>query len=320
MSKTALYFYDQHQSRDQDMSTDVLTALSQSYKMIPPKYFYDEKGSQLFEKITQLDEYYLTRTEISILKQCVSEIKDLIESHCVLVEYGSGSSEKIRILLETIRPEAYVPMDISKEFLFESADRLVAEFPWLEVHATCVDYSQEVELPYRPEGLPLVGFFPGSSIGNFTHQEAKNFLCRVSRTLGTGNGFIIGVDTKKDARLLHAAYNDREGVTSEFNLNVLDHINEQLQGNLDRRHFRHVAEYNESLGRVEMYLESTIDQVAQISGKGIKFRKGERIHTENSYKYHIEEFEALAKECGFELVQHWMDENELFAVYYFKVI
>ena len=320
MSRTALYFYDHHQSREEDMSNDVLASLLQQQKAIPPKYFYDEKGSQLFEKITQLEEYYITRTEIQILRDCVDEIKSLIDHNCVLVEYGSGSSEKIRILLENIRPEAYMPLDISKDFLFYSADRLVEDYPWLEVHAACVDYSQELELPYKPEGLPYVGFFPGSSIGNFTPVEAEKFLSRVSRTLGSGSGFIIGVDTKKDHDILRAAYNDEDGVTAEFNLNVLDHINRQLDGNLDRDKFIHDAVYHEDHGRIEMYLESTIDQVAQISGTGVKFRKGERIHTENSYKYHVSEFEELARRCGFELVKHWTDDEALFAVYYFRVI
>lgn len=321
MNNAAVYLHDFKPDLG-DMKLDIMAGLKAEEKYLHPKYFYDETGSKLFDQITNLPEYYIKRAELEILNSWGEEIAELAGNNCLLIEYGSGTSEKIRTLLNTIKPQTYLPLDISKEHLFESANLLSTEFPWLTIHATCVDYSKDIELPVQVEkpNVKNLGFFPGSSIGNFSPDDAVKFLTRARKTLGDSGALLIGVDLKKSQPLLHAAYNDTAGITAAFNLNILHHINNQLDGNIDISKFQHVAEYNDSAGRIEMYLKSTDEQESSIAEETISFKEGERIHTENSYKYHIDEFSSLVQLANFKVERVWTDTNELFAVYYLKSV
>lgn len=295
---------------------DVLTGLARAQRRIPPKYFYDQEGSRLFDAICQLPEYYPTRTEIGLLKQYGAEIAACMGEGSVLVEFGSGSSLKIRLLLDALRPAAYLPIDISREHLFNSARQLAEEYPGVAVHAICADYSRPLALPEGFAGKPKTGFFPGSSIGNFEPEEARQFLERIATLLGAGSGLLIGVDLKKDAALLSAAYNDSQGITAAFNLNLLQRINRELDGNFDPAGFEHRAFYNAAEGRVEMHLVSRQKQAVTVSNQVFEFQVGETLHTENSYKYSIEEFHRLASSAGFQAKQVWTDGQGLFSVHY----
>ncbi len=310
-----LKFYS-HPLPEEDILTEVLTGLRRSPKTLPPKYFYDEEGSRLFTQITRQQEYYPTRTEISIFRRHASDIAEVIGSKITLIEYGSGSSEKIRLLLEAVKPEIYAPLDISEQYLRQAVASLAETFPWLEIHATAADYSQEVTLPFRTRGR-RVAFFPGSSIGNFAPPEAQQFLTRIRTLVQDDGGLLIGVDLKKDKQILDQAYNDKAGVTAAFNLNMLSHLNQVAGADFDREKFSHLAFYNEDEGRIEMHLEAQSSHEVNIGDGSVSLRAGERIHTENSYKYSIEEFEALASACGFNLQQRWTDENAWFAELYF---
>jgi L-histidine N-alpha-methyltransferase len=298
----------------------VFAGLGQAKKTLPCKFFYDAQGSALFERICEVPEYYLTRTEIGILEDNAGEIARHIGAHCRLIELGSGSSRKVRILLEALEaPAAYVPVDISREYLREAASRLAADFPDLSVVAVCADYTRPFALPPLP-GRPgkRVGFFPGSTIGNFEPEAVVRFLAHCAELLGPEAEMLIGVDLKKDPAILNQAYNDREGLNAAFNLNLLTRINRELGGDLNVARFEHLAFYNEEVGRMELYLKSLADQTATIAGRPVRFAEGERIHTENSYKYAIPEFRALASRAGFRAVHTWTDQNELFSVHYFR--
>lgn len=298
-----------------NVKSEVLQGLARAQKTLPAKYFYDERGSRLFEAITQLPEYYLTRTEIALLRQYGDEIAQRVGQGAVLVEYGSGASIKIRLLLESLRPDCYVPMDISKEFLLESAHRLLDDYPWLSIYAGCVDYSQPLQLPKSLDQAPRkLGFFPGSSMGNFTPAEAQSFLRRARQTLGEQGQFLLGVDLMKDESVLHAAYNDSQGVTASFNKNILRHLNRTLRASFDEDLFEHQARVNASQSRVEMHLVSRVDQMVHIAGNTMLMRKGETLHTENSYKYHLESLHWMAQQAGFEAQQLWTDERDYFAL------
>lgn len=298
----------------------VLAGLANERKSLPCKFFYDSHGSGLFEAICRLDEYYPTRTEIGILEQCAREIADLVDAPCLLVEYGSGSSAKVRILLDHLDLAAYMPVDISKSHLVSASHRLRQAYPGLDVVAICADYSQPFDIPTEGMGgnLRKVGFFPGSSIGNFSRPEAGDFLRNVASNLATGDGFIIGVDLKKDIDVLHAAYNDTQGVTAAFNLNLLARINRELGGNFDLNAFRHRAFYSPEFGRIEMHLESTRDQRVRVAGRTFRCRAGEWIHTENSYKYDVAEFQELARAAGLSPIRVWTDPNDWFSVHYLR--
>ena len=301
-----------------DMGTsleEILQGLCETQKTISSKYFYDEHGSELFTEITRQPEYYLTRTEIGLLRHYADEITQEIGEDCLLIEYGSGSSEKIRILLENLRPMAYVPLDISKEYLAAAAGALALEFPWLEVHATCLDFTDDFRLPFTMDAK-RVAFFPGSSIGNFGRTETGEFLARVRRLVGQGGGMLIGVDLKKDPALLNAAYNDANGITESFNLNILNHLNEKFDADFDVSEFEHLAEYEADRGCVAMYLRSRANQEVDIAGTQIKFSAGERIHTENSHKYFADEFIDMARDAGFSEHKLWTDADEWFGVFY----
>lgn len=304
--------------RAESFLADVVAGLSAPVKRLPPKYFYDEVGSALFDAICALPEYYPTRTETALLVAQRTAIADALGERCALIEYGSGSSRKSRILIEAVRPAVYVPIDISEHALRAAARALKQEFPAVPVVAVCADYSHHVALPslasYRADRRII--FFPGSTIGNFEPEDAVRFLRSAAELAGSGGGLLIGVDLKKDKAILDAAYDDPQGVTTAFNLNLLARINRELGANFDLRAFRHRAAYVPSAGRVEMHLESLRDQTVHIGDVTVRFRGGETIHTENSYKYAVPEFQALAERAGFCPRACWVDERRWFSLHY----
>jgi len=319
VNRGAIQFYDHH-PKPADFYADVMHGLQQKQKMIPPKYFYDQLGSQLFDAICELPEYYPTRTELSILEAKAKEIADCIGPECLLVEPGSGSSYKVRTLLDILKPQAYIPMDISKTYLIQAASKISDDYPWLEVHASCIDFTAKLHLPDElPEMNKKVAFFPGSSIGNFEPADAVHFLTDMAEMVGPDGGLLIGVDLKKDSSILNAAYNDASQVTADFNLNLLSRVNAELDGEFDLDKFDHHAFYNDSLGRIEMHLISSFEQQVMLDDTQISFAAGESIHTECSYKYTIEEFQALAGQAGFKSDKVWTDPDDLFSVHYFTV-
>jgi len=313
-SLSTVYFYDQG-VEPEDFSEEILVGLNAKPKRLSPKFFYDERGSHLFTEITRQPEYYLTRTETLLLQTHAQEISELIGDDFLLIEYGSGSSEKIRILLESLRPSIYAPVDISRDFLADAAEALGREYPWLEVHATCVDFTNEFELPFASEKR-RVSFFPGSSIGNFDRIEALEFLARIRKLVGDDGGLLIGVDMKKDEALLNRAYNDARGVTAAFNLNILEHLNREYDADFDLDSFAHEASYNEDLGCIQMFLVSKKDQSIDVAGSVIDLQAGEKIHTENSHKYTVAEVIAMAETAGFTSYRVWQDDQKLFGVFY----
>ena len=298
-----------------DMKSEVLSGLAGERKRISPKYFYDERGSALFEAITELEEYYPTRAELSILESHGDEIAGEVGDSSFLIEYGSGSSRKIRLLLESLRPSGYMPVDISRDHLLAAAQAIASDYDWLNVYPTCADYTLDFELPVAVDDARKLAFFPGSSIGNFEPTDAQRFLSGVRRTVGEDGALIVGVDLKKSTEVLERAYNDAEGVTAEFNRNILLHLNSRLEGEFDPTRFEHEALYNEEQGRVEMYLVSTAAQTVRLGGEQVRFEQGEAIHTENSYKYDAREFATLADEAGFELGGSWRDDANYFEVF-----
>lgn len=296
----------------------VLEGLSHQQKRIPPKFFYNETGSILFESILEQPEYYIPNKEKEILRQYSHELAELIKPDAVLIEPGSGSCEKVQLLLEPLHPSAYVPMDISADFLMQSAYDMSRKFPWLNIVAACLDFTQEMILPRGvPQGRRIV-FIPGSSLGNFDPLEVQLFLCGIHRLIGKGGGLLVGIDRKKDQAILNAAYNDAAGVTAAFNLNLLDRINTEIGGTFNPDNFEHYAYYNDRRSRIEMHLVSLADQQVNISGKNFHFHKGESIHTENSYKYSPEEFINLAYTGGFNHHKTWSDEDAYFSIYFFE--
>ena len=314
-----LDFFDLSPS-EESFREAVLAGLARSRKAIPCKFLYDRRGSALFEEICRLPEYYPTRTEIGILEENARRIAGRIGPCCRLIDFGSGESRKARILLEALEdPAGYVPVDISRDHLFEAAANLAEDFPALPVVALCADYTRPFVLPPLPDGGGKnVGFFPGSTIGNFEPKAAEAFLLNCARLLGSGGEMLVGVDLKKEKGVLDAAYNDGSGVTALFNLNLLHRINRELDGDLDIAQFRHVAFYNPAMGRVEIYIESLAEQEARIAGRRFHFDCGELIHTEYSYKYAIPEFQTLAKRAHFTPVEAWTDAKNLFSVHYLR--
>jgi dimethylhistidine N-methyltransferase len=318
MTRPPIQFHDLHPT-PADLAAEVLAGLRRHPRAIPPKFFYDARGSELFEHITLLPEYYLTRAEVETLSHHAEEIAARVGSGSLLVEPGGGSCAKVRILLEGLRPCAYVPMDISRDHLRAAAEQVAAEFPWLEVHAACTDFTRDMTLPETaPEG-PRVAFFPGSSIGNFDPEGAVGFLAAVAELVGRGGFLLIGVDLKKDKTVLDAAYDDAAGVTAAFNLNLLTRINRELGADFDLAAWRHRAFYNEAAGRIEMHLVSLRDQTVTVAGEPFTFAAGETIHTENSYKYGVEEFRRLAARAGFLPEAVWTDALGRFGVHLLRV-
>ena len=297
---------------------EILTGLQKAQKELPSKYFYDERGSQLFERICTLDEYYIPRTESSIMEIHIKEMAELLGPHVLLIEYGSGNCNKIRTLLDHLRdPVAYIPIDISQNQLLSVTTDLASRYPGLEILPICADYTCDFELP-APKGpcKRTVVYFPGSTISNFDPIPAGRFLKHISSVCGPGGALLIGVDLKKDPTLLHRAYNDSQGITAAFNLNLLRHINRELSCNINQDWFEHYAFYNPGDGRVEMHLVSLREQVVHLDGTAIHFSRGESIWTENSYKYTLDEFERLAAAAGFSVEQVWTDERQWFSVQY----
>jgi len=295
-----------------------LSGLTRRAKSLPCRFLYDERGSALFEEICELPEYYLTRTEMRILADDAGEIAATVGPHAQLIEFGSGASRKVRLLLDAlVSPAAYVAIDISREQLRRAAEEVATDFPDVPVVAICADYTEPLRLPPLPERSEgrRLGFFPGSTIGNFAPGDAVDFLAGCRRIIGRGGGLLIGVDLKKDTALLDAAYNDRAGVTAAFNLNLLERMNRELDADFDLDRFEHVAFYNAAAGRIEIYIRSLVDQIVTVAGRAIRFAAGERIHTEDSYKYTVSEFHRLALYGGFQPERHWIDADQLFSVH-----
>ena len=302
----------------QRFAEDILHGLSARRKQLSPKYFYDARGSELFEQITRLPEYYPTRTELGILRDNATAIRALIPQNAALVEFGAGSTTKARILLEQGTFGAYVPVDISADFLLAQARELHRDFPDLPVYPLAADFTSHFELPSVVQRMAKVGFFPGSTIGNFEPEQALGFLQMARRILGADGWMIIGVDLEKSEHILCAAYNDAQGTTARFNLNLLARINRELGGNFDLSAFRHRAIYNRQHHRIEMHLVSQRDQTIRLLGRDLHFCANESIHTESSYKYSIERFKTLAKGSGWQAVTSWTDTAATFSVHAFR--
>jgi dimethylhistidine N-methyltransferase len=306
--------------RDRSLSPfamDVLAGLRQQPKSLPCRYFYDARGSELFEQITQLPEYYPTKAEIALLEAHAAEMAALAGPGCCLIEFGSGSSRKTDILLRALPGlAAYVPIDISEAALAGAVARLAKQFPQLRVAPIHGDFTARLKLPASLRPAKRLGFFPGSTIGNFEPAEATAFLRRARALLGSNSGFIVGADLKKDVATLIRAYDDSAGVTAAFNINLLARINRELGADFDGAHFAHLAVYNEEAGRIEMHLRSRRHQDVTVAGQRFRFRQGETIHTENSHKYSVEEFQALASGAGWEAKRVWTGQQRLFSVHY----
>ncbi|MCG8589437.1 MAG: L-histidine N(alpha)-methyltransferase [Proteobacteria bacterium] len=315
MSEPAIPLHDLHPEPD-DFRSEVMDGLRASPKTLPCKYFYDERGSQLFDQICEADEYYPTRTEVQILRDHADELGAALGPECAVVEFGSGSSTKTHLLLRALtEPVAYVPVDISREHLMQAARRLAMAFPDLPVRPVCADFTGELSLPaLAREPRRTIVFFPGSTIGNFALEPRRTLLARIARLTGPGGGLLIGIDLKKDSATLEPAYNDRAGITRDFNLNLLHRINRELDGDFDTDSFTHSAFYNQDQGRIEMHLVSGAEQTVSIGDDSVAFEKGESIRTECSYKFAVDEFGALASEAGFRLEATFSDPLQRFAV------
>jgi dimethylhistidine N-methyltransferase len=302
---------------ESDFQAEVLAGLQSSPKAISAKFLYDQQGSRLFDAICDLPEYYLTRTETAILEQAAPEIADLL-ANSLLIEFGSGSSRKIRCLLDAApQLPTYMAVDISRQHLEESCSALAAAYPQLNVVAVCADYTQPLSLPHHPDlERRRVAFFPGSSVGNFELDELRAFLDNTAALVGAGGGLLIGVDLKKERAILEPAYDDAQGISAAFALNLLTRINREMGANFDLRQFRYNAHYNADQGRIEMRLISQIDQTVYVAGESIAFQAGETLATENSYKFSLDEFGAIAQSAGFVLQLIWTDPAAVFSVQY----
>lgn len=313
----AIELHDFHPSEG-DLETEILAGLSRDPKQLPPKYFYDKVGAELFDAITETPEYYPTRTEQTIMLDRAQEIANLVGPQASLIEFGSGSGLKTRILLENLHElAAYVPVDISRKQLLDVAREFSSDYPNIEVLPVCADFTKPFDLP-SPKVAPLknVVFFPGSTIGNFLPDHALELLKAMARIACKGGALIIGVDLKKDEKILELAYNDKAGITAEFNRNMLVRMNRELQADFDLEQFKHEAIYNADKGRIEMHLVSEMEQTVSVAGKQISFDEGESIHTENSHKFSLEEFALVSSEAGFQVERVWTDPERLFSVQY----
>jgi dimethylhistidine N-methyltransferase len=299
---------------------DVVAGLSLPQKALPPKYFYDAAGSKLFERICRLPEYYVTRAELSLTRTNIRAIARFAGRGCALIEYGSGESLKTRLLIRALRPAAYLPIDISEPALQRAARALRRQFPWLRIEPLNGDFSRPLEIPALRPHTRRVAYFPGSTIGNLTPEEAQGFLRMTRGQVGRRGAMLVGVDLKKDPGVLHAAYNDSKGVTAAFNVNLLARINRDLGADFDLRRWRHYAFYNAPLGRIEMHLASLEAQAVNVGNYRFSFARGETIHTENSYKYSVEEFRAIAARAGFAAEKLWMDRKGLFALHGLRAV
>ncbi len=303
--------------RAQGLAEDVLAGLALPQKSIPPKYFYDEQGCRLFEAICELPEYYLTRTEMAILRNNIAEIAQFVGPEAQLIEFGSGVQAKTRVLIHALETQLYVPIDIAIDTLRASSSELARRFPFLNIVGICADHTRPIALP-EFVGVPIrrkIIFFPGSTIGNFTPAEALVFLRQAHKMAGAGGVLLIGVDLKKDKATLDAAYADSKGITEQFNLNLLHRINRELAADFQVKRFHHKAFYDPALGRVEMHLESQYSQFVHVAGRRFDFAPGETIHTEISCKYSVAEFQELGKRAGFTPEKVWTDPDQLFSVH-----
>lgn len=300
---------------NEQFADDLHAALNRAPKAISPKYFYDETGSKLFERICDLPEYYPTRTELALLQAHAADMAAQMGERVQLIEYGAGALRKVRLLLDALPRESveFVPVDISGPHLLSACDGLAGDYPGLAIHPLVADFTRQHALPARPAGARRVGFFPGSSIGNFTPAEADAFL-RLAAAELTGGGLLIGIDLVKDQDVLHAAYNDAEGVTAAFNMNLLDRAREELGAEFPTDGFQHLAFYNPAYRRIEMHLRATRALELQLGDETYVFNEGETLHTEHSHKYTVEGFQALAARAGFRPGKVWTDANRWFAV------
>lgn len=308
-----LVFHQQHRSTDHPRD-EILAGLRHQTRYISPKFLYDETGAELFDRITEQPEYYLTRTERQILLQNRAEMCAAVGTGKVLIEPGSGVCEKVELLLEQLQPSLYIPLDISERHLHCAAQRLVDRYPWLRIQAVSCDYTQGLELPDDLPASTRLLFFPGSTLGNFEPAVACQFLSCLRQACGADGALLIGVDLRKDATTLNAAYNDRAGMTAAFNLNILRHVNRLADGDFDPSRFRHRAFFNEQHSRIEMHLESLVEHDVTLGDELFHFAAGETIHTENSYKYTVADFQRLSHTAGFALVNTWCDDAERFSV------
>ena len=301
---------------DNDFLKDVIEGLGKNPKTLKPKYFYDNRGAQLFTEICTTPEYYPTRTEIKILNQNAEDIASQIGDNTALIEYGSGALEKIKILLNFLKePVGLIPVDISEDQLFVSAKNLENLYPNLEILPVAADFTKPIPIPgFSQPPKKYVAFFPGSTIGNFEPDLAIQFLQGVTKTIGLDGLLLIGFDLKKDIETLLAAYDDQRGITASFNKNLLSRVNGELNGNFNLNTFEHVARYNENKGRIEMHLKSTTEQTVSINKELFEFLEGETIHTENCYKFTKESFTAMSSKAGLSPVKTWTDDQNLFAV------
>ncbi|MDU0355031.1 L-histidine N(alpha)-methyltransferase [Paraglaciecola aquimarina] len=305
---------------EQQLISEITANLKADQKSISSKFFYDAIGSDLFDQICHLPEYYPYRTEMNMLPKIAADMAALVKQPIELVEFGAGSLTKIRILLKSINMiQSVVPIDIAQTHLQKAADALARDYPEVAVSPIFADFTQPLALQSH-NTLPKLGFFPGSTIGNFNREFALQFLQRIRRTLGDNSQLLIGVDTKKSAQVLHRAYNDQAGITAKFNLNILSHLNHIANANFDLQKFEHYAFYNPHFSRIEMHLVSQVEQSVVINNKPIDLHLGETIHTENSYKYRPDEFIHLARMAGWTIQQEWLAEDDMFSVFLFDAL
>ena len=318
--QTSQVYLTEHPTVESNFADDVIQGLSKNPKSIPPKYFYDAKGSQLFEAITTTNDYYPTRTELEILKVHANDIASYIEPGCILIEPGGANFSKVRLLLSALRPSTFIPADISTQHLRAAAEALAKDYGWLKIHALGTDFVHNIDLPENFPRQNRLCFFPGSSIGNFNPEDAMQFLATIAKMLGPNGNLLIGVDLKKDSAVLNKAYNDSQGYTAAFNLNLLNRINQELEANFNLDAWSHHAFYNSEKSRIEMHLSSKLAQSVMIKDYEFSFEKDETIHTENSYKYTTEEFTKLVSQSGYQHQKTWLDENNLFSVNLYSVV
>jgi len=305
----------------ENLLEEILEGFNKPQKELPSKLFYDEKGSALFDEICELDEYYLTRTETAIMTENIEDICSVLGRNCLLIELGSGSSKKIRLLLTGLQdPAGYVPIDISEEHLMNSANVLAQDYPSLKIFPVYADYTRPFSLPkFEFTHSKKAVYYPGSTIGNFKADYASQFLTRIANRIGKGNGLLIGIDLKKNKKTLEDAYNDKKGVTAEFNLNILRRLNNELGTDFNIEGWKHLAFYNSDEGRIEMHLQSLRDQDMQVNGYRIAFAKDETILTEYSHKYSVEDFKDIISD-SYNLEKVWTDKENKFGILYFTVI
>ena len=320
MSEAALRAIYTIDEASEEFSRDLVSGLCRKPKEIPCKYFYDARGSELFDRICRLPEYYQTRSETALLREHAGEIARLMGPRVELIEFGAGSLAKVRILLDALdAPQSYVPIDISGDYLLDVVVGLEEDYPDWTLRPVIADFTQELTLPAKEMAVSRrVGFFPGSTIGNFTRQAAVAFLRNAAKVL-KGGGLLIGTDLVKDPAILHAAYNDQAGVTAAFNKNLLLRANRELGANFDLNHFAHHACYNPTARKIEMYLVSLARQTVRVAGETVRFAEGEAVHTEDSQKYTIEGFTELAVEAGFTPRKSWTDAQRLFAIHWLEM-